>query len=43
MLVDRLLIYDFLEERDGRMMVPLDYLELLELLSDTDDSDLDFV
>lgn len=38
-LVDRLLLYDFLEERDGRLVFPLEYLDFLEFLSDSEDSE----
>lgn len=38
----RLMLYDFFEERDGRMVLPLDLMELLELLSDVDDTESDF-
>ena len=36
-LVQRLLLYDFLEERDGQLVLPLDFVELLDLYSDTDE------
>jgi len=36
-LVQRLLLYDFLEERDGQLVLPLDFVELLDLYSDSDD------
>ena len=35
-LVQRLIIYDFLEEREGRLMLPMD---ILDLLSDSVSSD----
>ena len=39
-LVQRLLLYDFLEERDGRITIQLDeFLDILDFLSDTEDSD----
>jgi len=37
-----MLIYDFLEEREGQaagIMSSLDFLDLMEMLSDTDDSE----
>eukprot|EP00092_Neocalanus_flemingeri_P040322 GFUD01043917.1.p1 GENE.GFUD01043917.1~~GFUD01043917.1.p1 ORF type:complete len:617 (+),score=100.08 GFUD01043917.1:143-1852(+) len=36
-LVQRLLLYDFLEERDGQLVLPLDFVELLDLYSDSDE------
>jgi len=36
-LVQRLLLYDFLEERDGQLVLPLDFVELLDLYSDDSD------
>jgi len=36
-LVQRLLLYDFLEERDGQLVLPLDFVELLDLYSDSED------
>jgi len=36
-LVQRLLLYDFLEEREERLVLPLDYIELLDLFSDSDE------
>lgn len=36
-LVQRLLLYDFLEERDGQLVFPLDFVELFDLYSDEDD------
>jgi len=36
-LVQRLLLYDFLEEREERLVLPLEYIELLDLFSDSDD------
>ena len=36
-LVQRLLLYDFLEERDGQLVLPLDFVDLLDLYSDTDE------
>lgn len=35
-LVQRLIIHDFLEEREGRLVLPLD---ILDLLSDSESSD----
>ena len=32
--MQRLLLYDFLEERDGQLVLPLDFVELLDLYSD---------
>ncbi len=40
--VERLLLYDFLEERDGRIVLPVDFIQLLDLISDADDTDSDF-
>lgn len=40
--MQRLLLYDFLEERDGRIVIPVDFLSLLDLLSDADDTDSEF-
>ena len=37
-LVQRLLLYDFLEERDGQLVLPLDFVELLDLYSDSDET-----
>ena len=40
-LVQRLLLYEFLEERDGRITIQLDeFLDILDFLSDTEDSDV---
>jgi len=36
-LVQRLLLYDFLEEREERLVLPLEYIELLDLFSDSDE------
>ena len=37
-LVQRLLLFDFLEERDGRVTIQLDeFLDILDFLSDTED------
>jgi len=36
-LVQRLLLYDFLEERNGQLVLPLDFVELLDLYSDSDE------
>lgn len=36
-LVQRLLLYDFLEERDGQLVLPLDFVELLDLYSDSEE------
>ena len=33
-MMQRLLLYDFLEERDGQLVLPLDFVELLDLYSD---------
>lgn len=40
-LVQRLLLYDFLEERDGQLVLPLDFVELLDLYSDEEDEPSD--
>jgi E3 ubiquitin-protein ligase makorin len=36
-LVQRLLLYDFLEEREGQLVLPLDFVELFDLYSDSED------
>jgi len=36
-IVQRLVLYDFLEERDGQYILPMDFMELLDLYSDSDD------
>ena len=38
-LVERLLLYDYLQERDGHLVLPLELLDVLEFLSDSDESD----
>ena len=38
-LVERLLLYDFLEERDGHLVLPLELLDVLEFLSDSEESE----
>ena len=40
-LVQRLLLYDFLEERDGQLVLPLDFVELLDRYSDEEDEPSD--
>ena len=40
-LVQRLLLYDFLEERDGQLVLPLDFVELLDLYSDEEEEPSD--
>ena len=37
-LVERILLYDFLEERDGHLLLPLEIFDVLDFLSDSDDS-----
>ena len=37
-VVDRVLLYDFLEERDGQILVPLELFDALDFMSDSDDS-----
>jgi hypothetical protein len=38
--VQRLLLFDFLEERDGRVTIQLDeFLDILDFLSDTEESE----
>jgi len=36
-LVQRLLLYDFLEEREGQLVLPMEFVELFDLYSDSDD------
>ena len=38
-LVERILLYDFLEERDGQLLLPLEIFDVLDFLSDLDDSE----
>jgi len=38
-LVERILLYDFLEERDGQLLLPLEIFDVLDFLSDSDDSE----
>ena len=40
-MMQRLLLYDFLEERDGQLVLPLDFVELLDLYSDEEDETTD--
>ena len=39
-LVERILLYDFLEERDGHLLLPLEIFDVLDFLSDSDSSEL---
>ena len=40
-LVQRLLLYDFLEERNGQLVLTLDFVELLDLYSDEEEEPSD--
>ena len=40
-MMQRYLLYDFLEERNGRLVLPLEFLDILDFLTDSDD-DSDF-
>ena len=40
-LVQRLLLYDFLEERNGQLVLTLDFVELLYLYSDEEEEPSD--
>lgn len=40
--VQRLLILDFIEQREGNLHLPLEYIDILDLLSDSD-SDFEFM
>lgn len=39
-LVERILLYDFLEERDGHLLLPLEIFDVLDFLSDSEESEL---
>lgn len=38
-LMERILLYDFLEERDGHLLLPLEIFDVLDFLSDSDESE----
>ena len=38
-LDERILLYHFLEERDGRLVMPMEIFDVLDFLSDSDDSE----
>ena len=39
--VERILLYDFLEERDGNLLLPLEIFDVLDFLSESDGSEWD--
>lgn len=39
--VERILLYDFLEERDGHLLLPLEIFDVLDFLSESDGSEWD--
>ena len=38
--MERILLYDFLEERDGHLLLPLEIFDVLDFLSDSEESEL---